>query len=58
MITYRSMRDQVQTATDASDGTYDVDAIVEALQDTYGTVDIDTIDAEDFWTVVAAHAEA
>ena len=57
MITYRDMRDQVQTATDASEGDCDVDAIVETLQSIYGTVDIDTIDAEEFWIVVMNHSQ-
>ncbi len=57
MITSTDMRNQIQTATDASEGAYDVDAILADLQDAYGTVDIDTIDAEDFWAIVGAHAE-
>lgn len=52
------MRDQIKTATDASDGTYDIDAILADLQDAYGTCDIDSIDAGAFWTTVLAHAEA
>jgi hypothetical protein len=57
MITSNDMRDQIQTATDASDGTYDIDAILADLQDAYGTVDIDTIDTDAFWTIVLAHVE-
>lgn len=58
MITYSDMYNQVQAAADASDGTYNVRAIVETLQSAYGTVSIDTIDADEFWAIVAAHAEA
>lgn len=58
MITSSEMRDQIRTATDASDGTYDIDAILADLQNAHGTVDIDAIAPEDFWTVVLAHAEA
>ena len=57
MMTDTEMRNQIKTATDASDGTYDVDAILADLQDQFGTVDIDTIPADDFWTVVLAHAD-
>lgn len=57
-ITTREMADQVRTATDASDGTYDVDAITDELRDQFGLVDIDDIPADAFWTIVLAHAEA
>lgn len=57
-ITTREMRDQVRTATDASDGTYDVDAITDELRDQFGLVNIDSIPADDFWTTVLAHVEA
>lgn len=57
MFTSSDMRNQIQTATDASEGTYDVDAILADLQDAHGTVDVDTIDTDAFWAVVAARAE-
>lgn len=41
--------------TDADD--FDVEAIVDDLQARYGTVDLDTIDDEAFWTVVQQHAK-
>lgn len=46
---------QVGTATDNSDGTYDVDAIVQAVIDAYGYVDVDSIDADAFWSLVLDH---
>lgn len=58
MMDSSDMRDQIKTATDASDGTYDVDAILADLQEQFGTVAVDTIDTDAFWTVVMAHAEA
>lgn len=56
MFTQTNLRDQITAATDASEGTYDIDAIVEEIQNTYGTVDIDTIDHREFWNIVAKHA--
>lgn len=57
-ITIREMRDQVRHVTDASDGTYDVDAITDELDEQFGLVDIDAIPSDAFWTIVLAHAEA
>jgi hypothetical protein len=47
---------QVQTATDASDGTYDVAAIVAEIIELHGAVDVDSIDTDEFWTIVAKHS--
>ncbi|MEU8136088.1 hypothetical protein [Streptodolium elevatio] len=58
MFTQTDLRNQVITATDASEGTYDVDAIVEEIQDTYGTVDVDTLDHHEFWDIVFKHVTA
>jgi hypothetical protein len=55
-FTARDLRDQIIRATDASDGDYDVDAITEDITAKYGAVDIDTIDTDDFWAIVAEHA--
>lgn len=55
-FTSSDLHDQVTTATNASDGDYDIDAIVEDIQTKYGTVDIDTIPADEFWTIVGDHA--
>lgn len=57
-MTSNNMRDQIRTAVNASDGDYDLDAILADLQDAHGTVNIDSIDAAAFWTVVLAHVEA
>ena len=57
-FTARELRDQVVTATNASDGEYDVDAITEEINQTYGAVDIDTIDSDEFWAIVGKHATA
>lgn len=57
-FTSRDLRDQIVTATDASDGEYDVDAIVEDIVEKYGAVDIDTIDTDEFWQIVGKHATA
>lgn len=46
----------VKQATDASDGTYDNEAIVAEIVDKYGMVDIDTIEHDDFWDIVIKHA--
>lgn len=55
-FTSRDLRNQVHTATDASDGEYDVDAIVEEIIAKHGAVDADTIDTDEFWTIVGKHA--
>lgn len=57
-FTANDLRDQIIRATDASDGDYDTDAIVEDIKTRYGIVDIDTIDGGEFWTIVGAHATA
>lgn len=57
-FTSRDLRDQVTRATDASDGEYDVDAIVEEVVEKYGAVDIETLDSGEFWAVVGKHATA
>lgn len=56
MFTSRDLRDQIVTATDASDGTYDVDAITEEIIEKHGAVDVDTIDTAEFWDIVGKHA--
>ncbi|MCT2591162.1 hypothetical protein LHJ74_14805 [Streptomyces sp. N2-109] len=55
-ITRSDVRHQVATATDASEGTYDVDAIVAEIIDQHGAVDIDTLDHDEFWATVGKHA--
>jgi hypothetical protein len=55
-FTSRNLRDQIITATNASEGDYDVDAITEAIIDKHGAIDIDTLDPDEFWTTVSDHA--
>lgn len=55
-FTSRDLTDQVTRATAASDGTYDVPAIVEDIIERHGAVDIDTLDSDEFWTIVGNHA--
>lgn len=60
--TDRDIRNQVQQAVDASEGTYDVDAITRELVDTYdlcGDTPRDTVDGIEsgtFWDIVGRHA--
>ncbi|WP_060888081.1 hypothetical protein [Streptomyces caniscabiei] len=54
-FTSRDLRDQIVTATDASDGEYDVDAITEEIIEQHGAVDIDTLDTDEFWAIVGKH---
>lgn len=57
-FTSSDLRDQVVTATDASDGEYDVNAIVAEIVEKHGAVDIDTLDTDEFWAIVGKHATA
>ncbi len=57
-FTSRDLRDQIITATDASDGQYNVDAITEEILEKHGAVDIDTLDTDEFWAIVGKHAAA
>jgi hypothetical protein len=57
-FTDRDLRNQINTATNASDGTYDVDAILADIIERHGVVDIDTLDSDEFWSIVGAHATA
>jgi hypothetical protein len=57
-FTSRDLRDQIVTATDASDGEYDVDAILADILEQYGAVDIDSLDSGEFWAIVGKHATA
>jgi hypothetical protein len=55
-FTSRDLHDQITTATDASDGDYAIDAIVNEIVEKHGAVDIDTLDTDEFWLIVADHA--
>lgn len=54
-VTRQYLADQIVTATDNSDGEYNVDGIVQAIIDQYGYVDADSIDADAFWSLVLEH---
>lgn len=54
-FTDHDMRDQVTRTLGDEAGDYDVPAIVDELQAQHGTVDIETIAAPDYWTVVLRH---
>lgn len=56
MITIPDMLRQVVEAASGCDGEYDVDAITEEIHERYGLVDIDDIDADEFWEIVGKHA--
>lgn len=56
MFTSRDLTDQVTHAADAVDGTHDVPAIVAEIIERWGTVDIETLDHEEFWAVMGKHA--
>ncbi|PWG13877.1 hypothetical protein DF268_08370 [Streptomyces sp. V2] len=57
-FTSRDLRDQIITATDASDGEYNIDAILDEIIEEHGAVDIDTLDTGEFWAIVGKHAVA
>ncbi|MCX4911918.1 hypothetical protein [Streptomyces sp. NBC_00878] len=57
-FTSGNLRDQIVTATGASDGEYDVDGIVEEIVEKHGAVDIETLDTDEFWAIVGKHATA
>jgi hypothetical protein len=50
------IRAQVQDAMDGSVGSYDGDAITAEIIARFGLVDVDTIDQDLFWNIVASHA--
>lgn len=57
MITATDIRFQVTTAIESGDGaeTIDIDGIVTEIVATHGLVDIDTIESDAFWAIVAKH---
>ena len=55
MITDQDMAYQVSVALTTYTADYDIPAIVAHLQREHGTIDIDEIDEEAFWDVVAQH---
>jgi hypothetical protein len=56
MITDRDLRNQIQEIIDAGEGdSIDVDGVYEEIHRTHGLVNLDDVDSDEFWTVVAAH---
>lgn len=57
MITATDIHAQVATAIESGFGaeTIDIDAITAEIVATHGLVDIDTIESDDFWAIVARH---
>jgi hypothetical protein len=55
LITDRDMREQVREVLGAEDACFDITAIVSEIQSIYGTVAIDTISGEEFWSIVNRH---
>jgi antitoxin (DNA-binding transcriptional repressor) of toxin-antitoxin stability system len=54
-FTSSDLRTQIKTATDASDGHYDTEAIFEEIVESHGAVDVDAIDSAEFWEIVGKH---
>lgn len=53
--TDRDMRNQIHEALGDEDACFDITAIVDEIQRTHGTVDIDTVPAAEFWAIVNRH---
>ena len=56
MITDWDMKTQVIAALDGQDAEFDVDAIVGDILARYGLIDLEELDHDVFWGIVAAHA--
>lgn len=56
IITDHDIATQVEQSLADHVGDFDVEAIVRAIIDGYGLVDISTIDDDQYWTLVEAHA--
>lgn len=55
-FTARDLHDQIVTATNASDGEYDVDAITAEIVERHGAIPVDDIETGEFWEIVGKHA--
>lgn len=58
-FTDKDMRDQVTASLDAGEGgaeSFNVNAIVDALQQRFGTMPIGGIPEQDYWAVVEEYA--
>lgn len=56
MITDKDIERVVAESLTAYTGEFDVRGIVDEVIARYGRVDIETIDHDDYWTLVAKHA--
>lgn len=57
MFTDLDLTNQVKTTLAGELGEFDVEAIVSEIQATYGTVNIDVIEAGAYWAIVEKHAK-
>lgn len=58
MFDYNEIRDQVITSIESGDAgasEYDIDAIMDEFRD-MGVQDLDDIDADEFWDIIARNA--
>lgn len=56
MTNVTDMRDQIITGLGEMADEFDIDAIEAEIRETYGVVDIDSIDFEEFQAIAARHA--
>jgi hypothetical protein len=54
-ITDQDMRDQVTRSIETEENLFNVPAIVDELQERYGTVHIDEIPSDAYWAIVEKH---
>lgn len=54
-ITDHDMRDQVAESLGSEGGEYDIPAIVDEIQEHYGTTHIDNVPHDAYWTIVLRH---
>lgn len=55
MITDRDITVKVSASLASYEGDFNIPAIVDEIQTTYGLVDIDTIEHDAYWAIVARH---
>jgi hypothetical protein len=55
-ITDRDLRNQIQEVIDAGEGdSIDVDGVYDEIHRAHGLVNLDDVDTDEFWTIVAKH---
>lgn len=55
LITDRDMKDQISAALDGSASDFDIDGIFDEIHAAHGLIDIEGLNGEEFWDVVARH---